>query len=1553
MEHASALPLDDFTDDLVLGGAGSGLGQPISLGFLPDGRLLVVQKGGTIRIADASSGQSAEYLAITDIDAGGERGLLDVALDPNFAQNGYVYLYYTHASNQQARVSRFTHQEGSGGLTSTAALGSEVVLWEDMDGFPSCCHYGASLTVGPDGKLWLTTSDKFSASNPGEGAIGTDWPADLTSPTGKIIRINTDGTIPDGSDGWAANPFTSVEGDPEDVIPDAIWAYGLRNPFRASWDYETGYLYVGEVGGNQDGLSEDDLHLVSLDQPGAFYGWPFYEGTLSTSVYSSGLLDPADFPAADFDLADPENGDHYSAPIFSYARPASIVAGGVYRGEAYPDAWNGVFFYGDYTRNEIRYLILDETGTEVLSDHDFAPTADLPNHPSNIVFLSEGVDGAMYYIRYSAQGGEVRRIAYEGAQAPALSGVLVTDDDGAPDDLVGAPGVTFDFEATVSDGDTALTDLTYLVNFGDGTTAGGQVGADGFVRASWAYADEGYYTASLSVSDGTSTTFSAPITLTVGDPNDAPEIEGFTADTTFGQAGLVVTMTGTVTDPDDDALSTMLDWGDGTVTTVSLGPGGVFSAQHTYEAEGTFAAFVSASDGELETTDGPVTVQVGTPDGIGVTDGLVLALESTIKIGLDGDLVTGWLDGSQNGNNLVARGDPRYAYGATPSGLPAIVLDGEGDYLERVVGGDQSLEGFSLGSDARTVLWVVDYVDPNGTYAGLSYGTNWHGEAFGLVAARDGELTVQGWGGGYDDGAGVNGVPGSFASHAVVVQEGGAFEHYLDGSLIDAGAIAFDTLASRLVMGQEIGGAGEAEMAVAAAFVWNRALTPSELAQAEAYVAKTYLTDDGTPPHVPLDTEDDAYATRAGQVLSVSANDGLLSNDLGDASLEVVSVEGQALGGSVTLSGGTVTAQADGSFVFTPADGFVGTQSFHYTARSGDETETAHVDVAVTSLPEPGEVPVTDGLVVLLESDQNVVVGADGVTVAGWLDGSGQGTDLTASGDPRLAAGLTPSGMAAVRFDGQGDLLERAGAPNLSALPGGNAARTVFFVVDYHAVGNAYAGMAWGDGGNNEAFGLVVNGSRGQLTVQGWGGGNDFATGVPAIGDGDGSTGDDWFVHSAVYDGSVLRQYQDGVLIGTANHAFSTDLQRLVLGEEVSGRGFARMDVGALLIFDRALSGAERTSVETYLQERYLEGDEPGPIANAAPDAQDDAFVVDADAALMGDVTADNGAGPDADADGDALSVAAVNGQAAAVGAVLTLASGAVVTAQADGSFSYDPSGAFDGLVVGETATDGWTYTITDGQATDVASVTVTVHGTGDGGVPPDPPGVPPAADALVLSLTVGSGLTVNTSGTVTRWADQSGTGNHLTSWQGDPTLGRALTPSGLDALSLDGDDALLRLSALTDLPEGGADRTVFFVADYQGSNAWAGFAYGDGAVGEAFGTVARPGGNGQLVVQGWGNGRDLNTGQSAFDRGWVVQGAVYEDGVASAYLDGSLVAEAPLSLDTDAERISLGAEIAGFGHADVDVAAVLIYDRALTDAEVASVNAYLEATYLEPQMGA
>jgi len=201
----------------------------------------------------------------------------------------------------------------------------------------------------------------------------------------------------------------------------------------------------------------------------------------------------------------------------------------------------------------------------------------------------------------------------------------------------------------------------------------------------------------------------------------------------------------------------------------------------------------------------------------------------------------------------------------------------------------------------------------------------------------------------------------------------------------------------------------------------------------------------------------------------------------------------------------------------------------------------------------------------------------------GWLDGSGRGNDLVSQGDPTLVSNATPTGQAAIVFDGVGDVLERVNATDtLNGLPSGGADRSLFFVVNYLDHENVSSGLAYGDGAANQTFGLVSSWNDEDLSVQGWGGGNDFDSNVDAVTPG-------WIVQSVVLSANDFDHYLNGSLIDSGTHTFNTDLQRLVLGGEIADLGESRLEIASALVYDRALTETERQDVESYLQNKFVD----------------------------------------------------------------------------------------------------------------------------------------------------------------------------------------------------------------------------------------------------------------------------------------------------------------------------------------------------------------------------
>ncbi len=1475
------LSLDGFTDEQVVTRAVLSPGfLPISMTFLPDNRMLLLSKNGEIRIVDPATGSNSLYMTINNIDDGQERGLLDITLDPDFENNGYFYLYYTPDSPENARIARFTHEESSGGLTSTGNLSSELVVWEDTDGYLSCCHYGGGLDFGPDGKLWLTTSDKFQATTPGEGPSGgEDIMLNLASSSGKIIRINSDGTIPDGTDGWAANPFIDGPGGND----DSIWAYGLRNPFRMRFDEETGNAYIGEVGGNQQNVAHDDVHVAGLDQPGAFYGWPFYEGTPNTYVNDGqSNADPNDFPLPDNDLADPANGDFYSAPIWSLdhqGQSASLTGGEVYRGNLFPNEWNGVYFYGDYTRDNIRYLLLDETGTQVLGDFDFKPSVQIPGTTNEVVSIAVGNDGALYYAMIAS--GEIRRITFDGNAAPDITSADVTPTDGD------APlAVVFDASVIDPEGDT----LTYTLNFGDGTVFNGNVAESGVISQNHTYDEDGRFNVSLSVSDGINTSFSQAFEVEVGDVNFAPVITDETSDVAIAAAGdTEVTFSAMATDPDNDQITYVWYFGDGNTAAGTVDTSGVVTATHVYQTEGTFNAFLEVTDGTETTFSDDVPLQVGVASQVPVTDGLVLLLQSDIKIGLgNGNTVTAWLDGSGNGNNLFAEGDPQLVENVTPTGQSAIVFDGQDDLLQRVNASD-TIFNLSTGSDDRTMFVVVNYIDNEGVSAGAVYGDGTKNETFGLVSDYDGgDLGVQGFGRRNDFDSGVDAASQGWIVQSVTLSND-QYNHYLDGGLIDSGTHTFNTDLKKLVLGAEINGAGESELEIGAVLIYDRTLNEAERQQVEDFLQNKYITGDGNASPV---AADDSGTVGENGVVNID----VLANDT-DADLDTLSVTGVNTGGTLGLVSinpdGTISYDPNGQFEALDA-GQTATDSFTYTVSDGQGgSDQATVTVTIDGADEQ---PVAISLF-LINADTDTEIGP--VPANGQIDPSQLPVGTPFAIEARVDEGqIGPVGSVIFNFSGgiNGSETENA-APYAS----------------FGKSGSDFSGQPFPAAG----FTLTVtaySGSNGSGSVLGSIQGLTITTGNSAP-----VAEDDVFVFNEdnVLNGDVLADNGNGAdsdvdgdtLVATLMADVSSGA--LVLNTDgtfayTPDADFAGTDSFTYQVSDGA-GGTDQATVSITVDPV----DDPAMAAN-------DSYATELDTPLLLDASMGVLAN-DSDVEGDPFTATLVS----------DVSDGTLVL-NTDGSLTYTPDAGF-------TGTDSFTYQVTGG---DTAVVNISV----------DDGAADLVTDGLVAAYSAAENVSTGVGNTVTGWLDGSGRGNDLVAG-GDPTLVAGLTPTGEAAIVFDGtDDFLERVNAidtLNGLVDGSGDRTMFFVVNYiddQGVSS--GLVYGDGSKNEAFGLVTAK--DGHLEVQGFGGRNDFDSGVNAAASGWMVQSVVLDDDTFNHYQNGTLIDSDTHVFNTDLERLVIGEEINDLGEAEMQVAGALIYDRALNETERMEVETYLQQLYIE-----
>lgn len=278
----------------------SGLAQPIAMDFAPDGRIFVTEKQGKVRIIQNSVLLSTPFLTLS-VNSDLERGLLGIALDPQFAENGYVYLYYSPPTQPyHNRVSRFT---ASSTNPNIAIAGSELILLDNIPGEHGF-HNAGNLRFAPDGTLFISTGDAM------RGAQTAQNPQSLG---GKILRIYKDGTIP------ADNPFVGST-----TAHGAVWAYGLRNPFTFDIDTD-GTLYINDVG-------EGSWEEINKGVKGGNYGWPSCEGACTNPNYIN--------------------------PIYAYSHNEgkSISGAAFYNGTQFPAKFQGSYFFADYVNGFIKAL---------------------------------------------------------------------------------------------------------------------------------------------------------------------------------------------------------------------------------------------------------------------------------------------------------------------------------------------------------------------------------------------------------------------------------------------------------------------------------------------------------------------------------------------------------------------------------------------------------------------------------------------------------------------------------------------------------------------------------------------------------------------------------------------------------------------------------------------------------------------------------------------------------------------------------------------------------------------------------------------------------------------------------------------------------------------------------------------------------------------------------------------------------------------------------------------------------------------------------------------
>ena len=334
------------TGTIALQSFGTGFASPVDIENCGDNRLFVVEQDGLIRILNSNGTiNPTPFLNITSLtNQSGEQGLLGLAFHPNYSTNGLFYINYTNTSGNTV-IARYSVDSGNPNLAN--ATGTILLTITQ----PFSNHNGGTLKFGPDGYLYIGMGDGGSGGDPGNRA------QNINELLGKMLRIDVNSGTPYGIP--PTNPYVGIAG------ADEIWAIGLRNPWKFSFDRQTGDLWIADVGQNQ----YEEVNRATASEGGLNYGWRCYEG--NTAYNTVGC-------AAQSTMKSPLFTTNHTNGF------CSITGGYVYRGTQYPN-FQGKYFFSDYCKAQIG-------SSDSLGNVTFSATFS----GNNFVSFGEDVNGELY-----------------------------------------------------------------------------------------------------------------------------------------------------------------------------------------------------------------------------------------------------------------------------------------------------------------------------------------------------------------------------------------------------------------------------------------------------------------------------------------------------------------------------------------------------------------------------------------------------------------------------------------------------------------------------------------------------------------------------------------------------------------------------------------------------------------------------------------------------------------------------------------------------------------------------------------------------------------------------------------------------------------------------------------------------------------------------------------------------------------------------------------------------------------------------------------------------
>ena len=369
----------------------SGFSSPLDMSDAGDGsgRLFVAEKSGIVKVIDnTGTTLTTPFMNISNkVRDAGERGLLGMAFHPDYATNGYLFLHYSDLDSD-TQISRFTVDSNNPNLIDISS--EESIITVDQ---PRSNHNGGSIEFGPDGYLYIALGDSGGGGDPDNAAQNTQ------SLLGKMLRLDVDNGLPYSIP--ANNPFVNV-----DTIRNEIWAIGLRNPFRFSFDSQTGDMWIGDVGQN---AWEEVNFQPANSLGGENYGWRCYEGN---NVFNTNGC---------------EDISEYVGPVFEYQHincGCSFTGGMVYRGSN--PCLQGLYIGADINRHTVYTIKSDGQG-------GWTNDTQLPAQGRSLVAFAEDENQELYAV---SLGGNIYRVKGKNE--------VITGDPVTPGDYLASGTLTLD-----------------------------------------------------------------------------------------------------------------------------------------------------------------------------------------------------------------------------------------------------------------------------------------------------------------------------------------------------------------------------------------------------------------------------------------------------------------------------------------------------------------------------------------------------------------------------------------------------------------------------------------------------------------------------------------------------------------------------------------------------------------------------------------------------------------------------------------------------------------------------------------------------------------------------------------------------------------------------------------------------------------------------------------------------------------------------------------------------------------------------------------------------